>query len=121
MYGKQTLAKATKKVLRALPTDLNKRQQILTRVGQNLGLFQKPISQRTQATLPANVVQKVVDFYNNDSISWQAPGKRDYISVRENGVRIKYQKRFLLFNTREVHQLFIQDNPGMEKYFSQKV
>ena len=72
MYGKQTLAKATKKVSRALPTDLNKRQQVLTHEGQNLGLFQKPIFQRTQGTLPANVVQKILDFHNNDSILWQA-------------------------------------------------
>ncbi|CAF2106749.1 unnamed protein product [Rotaria magnacalcarata] len=59
-----------------------------------------------------DVIQKVKEFYNNDSISWQAPGKRDCITVRENGIRVKYQKRFLLFNIREVHQLFVQDNPG---------
>ncbi|CAF2082641.1 unnamed protein product [Rotaria magnacalcarata] len=90
LYSKQTLAKAAKKVLRVLPADPDKRQQILTRVGEDLDLFQKPISQRVQAT----------------------PGKRDCITVRENGIRVKYQKRFLLFNIREVHQLFVQDNPG---------
>ncbi|CAM4793442.1 unnamed protein product [Rotaria magnacalcarata] len=112
LYSKQTLAKAAKKVLRVLPADPDKRQQILTRVGQDLGLFQKPISQRVQASIPMDVIQKVKEFYNNDSISWQAPGKRDCITVRENGIRVKYQKRFLLFNIREVHQLFVQDNPG---------
>ncbi|CAF2049852.1 unnamed protein product, partial [Rotaria magnacalcarata] len=111
LYSKQTLAKAAKKVLRVLPADPDKRQQILTRVGQDLGLFQKPISQRVQASIPMDVIQKVKEFYNNDSISWQAPGKRDCITVRENGIRVKYQKRFLLFNIREVHQLFVQDNP----------
>ena len=53
--------------------------------------------------------------------SWQAPGKRDCVTVRENGsrVRVRYQKRFLLFNLREVHQLFIHHNPGMDILFDQ--
>ncbi|CAF4083557.1 unnamed protein product [Rotaria magnacalcarata] len=50
LYSKQTLAKAAKKVLRVLPADPDKRQQILTRVGEDLDLFQKPISQRVQAS-----------------------------------------------------------------------
>ncbi|CAF3951677.1 unnamed protein product [Adineta steineri] len=113
LYNKQTLAKAAKKVLRVLPTNPDKQHQILTRVGQNLGLFPKPTPHRQQASIPMDVIQKVQDFYKNDNISWQAPGKRDYVTVRENGTRVKYQKRFLLFNIREVHQLFIQDNPGL--------
>jgi len=66
-----------------------------------------------------DVIQKVQDFYTNDNISWQAPGKRDYVTIRENGSRVRYQKRFLLFNLREVHQLFIHDNPGMDILFDQ--
>ena len=118
LYNKQTLAKAAKKVLRVLPTDPDKQHQILTRVGQNLGLFQTPTSQRQQAAIPMDVIQKVQDFYKNDNISWQAPGNRDYVTIRENGTRVKYQKRFLLFNIREVHQLFIQDHPGMNIFFN---
>jgi hypothetical protein len=118
LYNKQTLAKAAKKVLRVLPTNPDKQHQILTRVGQNLGLFQTPRPQRQQAAIPMDVIQKVQDFHKNDSISWQAPGKRDYVTVREKGTRVKYQKRFLLFNIREVHQLFIQDHPGMNIFFN---
>ena len=114
LYNKQTLAKAAKKVLRVLPADPNKQHQILTRVGQNLGLFEKPTSQRQQAAIHIDVIQKVQDFYTKDNISWQAPGKRDCVTVRENGSRVRYQKRFLLFNLRQVHQLFIHDNPGMD-------
>ncbi|CAF4340794.1 unnamed protein product [Rotaria magnacalcarata] len=50
LYSKQTLAKAAKKVLRVLPADPDKRQQILTRVGEDLDLFQQLISQRVQAS-----------------------------------------------------------------------
>ena len=62
-YNKQTLAKAAKKALRVLPADPNKQHQILTRVGQNLGLFEKPISQRQQAVIPMDIIQKVQDLY----------------------------------------------------------
>ena len=107
-------------MLRVLPDNQNKQHQVLKRVCQDLGLSQKPKHQRTQATISEAIVKQVQDFYKNDSISWQAPGKRDCLTIRENGIRVKHQKRFLLFNIREVHELFIQDHPGMSKYFSLK-
>jgi len=116
-YKKQTLAKAVKKVLRVLPNDQNKQHQILKRVGENLGIFQKPKLDRTQARIPKTAIKKIQDFYEKDSISWQTPGKRDYITVREDGIRIRYQKRHLLFNIREIYELFIEEHPGMNKYF----
>ena len=62
----------------------------------------------------------VHDFYQKDSISWQAPGKRDYLTVRENGIRVQHQKRFLLYNIREIHELFIQEHQGMSEFFPLK-
>jgi hypothetical protein len=103
-----------KKAVRALPKDRDRQQQVVRRIGQDLGLFDVPKFQRTQARLPRDVVKKVQEFYANDSISWQAPGKRDYVTIRENGVRLKYQKRHLLYNIREIHQLFIQEYSGMK-------
>ena len=42
------------------------------------------------------------------------PGKRDTIVVKEYGGSKKtFQKRILLFNVREVHQMFLQDHFGM--------
>ncbi|CAF3278031.1 unnamed protein product [Rotaria socialis] len=61
-YSKYTLAKAVKKVLRVLPNDQNKQRQVVKRVGQDLGLFQKPKSQHTQANLSESVIKKVQDF-----------------------------------------------------------
>jgi hypothetical protein len=60
------------------------------------------------------------DFYAKDSISWHAPGKRDFITIQENGSRIRYQKRHLLHNIGEVHELFVQEHPGIDKCFSLK-
>ena len=37
--------------------------------------------------------KKVEEFYKRDDISYEAPGKRDYISIKcENGGRIQMQK-----------------------------
>ena len=51
-------------------------------------------------------------FFTKDEISWQDPRKRDTKTIKENGVNVKYQKRYLLYNIREVYQLFIQENPS---------
>ena len=105
-----------KRVVRVLPADRDRQQAVVKRIGQNLGLFQKPKCKRSQANLSEAVRQQVFDFYMNDSISWQAPGKRDCLTVRENGVRVQHQKRFLLFNIRETHALFVEENPGMRQF-----
>jgi len=116
-YNKQTLAKAVKKVLRVSPNDQHRQHQVLKRIGEDIGLFQKPTFERTQAQIHQTIIKQVQDFYEKDPISWQAPGKRDFITIRENGTRIQYQKRHLLYNIREVYELFVQDHPGINKYF----
>jgi hypothetical protein len=45
------------------------------------------------------------------------PGKRDTVVVKEYGGKKTYQKRILLYNLREIHQMFLQDNPDMQ-FFS---
>ncbi len=38
-------------------------------------------------------------------------GKRDSKTIKENGINVKYQKDHLLYNIREVYQLFMKQNP----------
>ena len=78
----------------------------------SLGIAPVPKAVRTQAAISDADVQKVQKFYELDSISWQAPGKRDTKTVRENGVKVKRQRRHLLLNVREVYALFIEENQG---------
>ena len=106
-----------KKVVRALPNDPRRQHQVIKRIGEDIGLFQKPTHERTNIKIPQTVVKQVQDFYEKDSISRQAPGKRDFITVRENGDGVRYQKRHLLYNIREVYELFMQEHPGINKYF----
>lgn len=57
-----------------------------------------------------------------DSISRQSPGKKDFVVSRQNGKKEHLQKRHLLFSLKEVHALFLRENPtikiGLSKFSS---
>lgn len=116
---KQTLAKAVRKVVRALPEDRHRRQRVLERLTQDFYLLPKGKIQRTQSQIPDSVLVKIKEFYQKDFVSWQAPGKRDFVTVKENGTNVKYQKRHLLYNVREVHELFKELNPSKQEGYCQ--
>ena len=77
---------------------------ILPNVTPSLG---RPLSAATK--------EKVIDFYNNDEISRILPGKKDYKTIREGGLREQRQKRLILMNLNEAYQLF------KEKYTDVKI
>ncbi|CAF3413602.1 unnamed protein product, partial [Rotaria socialis] len=68
---------------------------------------------RVQQSLSTDRKQKIYDYYCRDDISYQAPGKRDVIAVKENGIKKTLQKRYLLYSLRGVHQLFLEENPNI--------
>ena len=67
---------------------------------------------RSSATIASEKYQTVIDFYERDDISRQAPGKADCITVAENGHKIKKQKRHLVMSVLEAHSLWKAENPG---------
>ena len=60
----------------------------------------------------------VIDFYESDDISRTMPGKKDFISVRQEGKRIHVQKRLVLSNLKEVYQAFKDTFPSKKIGFS---
>ncbi|CAF1275201.1 unnamed protein product [Rotaria sordida] len=111
----QTVAKATKKVKQILPKDPNKKKLVIQAMAQSVGLLPIPTAPRVSRSLPLAVKNAILHFYERDDISYQMPGKRDTIVVKEqDGTRKTYQKSILLFNVREAHQMFLQDNPGID-------
>lgn len=61
----------------------------------------------------------VREFYNSSDISWQAPGRKDYLIIREStesGEKIKRteQVRYMLMSLREAHSKFKEDNPSLK-------
>lgn len=61
----------------------------------------------------------VVSFYNDDEVSVNMPGKKDYVSVKkDDGQRIHVQKRLILSNVKELYELFRLRYPEKQIGFS---
>jgi hypothetical protein len=103
-------------VKNALPKDPTKQKLVVKAIAQSLGILPTSTVQRVTRIFPTDNKKMVLSFYERDDISYQMPGKRDTVVVKENGTKTIYQKRILLFNLREVHQMFIQDNPSIQLF-----
>ncbi|CAF1310453.1 unnamed protein product [Adineta ricciae] len=112
---KQAKAKALKKMKQALPANKNKQIELIHKIAEDLNVLQlEKKYERTNQSIPSEVKKKVFDYYIRDDISYQSPGKRDTITVKENGAKLKLQRRYLLFSLRELYELFIQENPQIK-------
>lgn len=57
-------------------------------------------------------------FYLNDEFSRMMPGKKDFVSIKENGVRRHEQKRLVLCNLKELYTSFRAQHPENRIGFS---
>lgn len=64
----------------------------------------------------AEVNERVVEFYLRDDISSPLPGKKDYLSLKneKTGVREHVQKRLMLSNVKETFVLFKKEHPDLK-------
>ena len=110
---RQTLAKAVNRTFRILPKDPQKRNHVVHYIAQSLDIIPKTSEQhkREQRSISIDVKKAVEEFYNRDDISYQMPGKQDFIVTNDDsGQRVTLQKRILLFTIREAHELFLTEN-----------
>ena len=56
----------------------------------------------------------VKSFYNNGLVSRQAPGKKDFVTVRQDNKKEHLQKRHLLCSLQETFAIFVKDNPTVK-------
>lgn len=61
-----------------------------------------------------NTIKRVRSFYENDNNSRLMPGKKDCISMKENGTKVQRQKRLILCNLNELFTEFKNENPGIK-------
>ena len=64
--------------------------------------------------LSNDTVKLVYNFFENDEISRCMPGKKDFISVKEDGRKVHKQKRLLLCNLNEAYTLFKEHYPNVK-------
>ena len=65
------------------------------RLVEEKGIMTSP-NPRQGRTLPAEVAEKVVQFFCCDEISRLMPGKKDYVTIREGEEKKQVQKRLVL-------------------------
>lgn len=70
-------------------------------------------------TLPESTVMEIIKFYEDDEISVNMPGMKDFVSVRgPDGKKIHKQKRLLLANLTELYKQFKTMKPELSVGFS---
>lgn len=107
--------KAVKRVQRTLPKSPRKSSAVVRRLPESFNVSVQPVKQsRTSSlTISEETVSKGTEFYCDD-ISRQLPGKKDFISVREDGRKEHKQKRLLMYNLNDVYSFFQEQNPDVK-------
>lgn len=75
-----------------------------------------PVLQKKSASnlIDENTIKNVIRFYEDDNNSRLMPGKKDCVSVKENGSKVQKQKRLILCNLNELFTEFKKENPDIK-------
>ena len=121
----QALLKAVGKVKPHLPKSLRKRKAVIKKLASSSGIAiakRNKVSNGGNQKLSPEVVKKYQSYYNVDSISRQTAGRKEFVISREGGKKKHLQKCHLLYSLKEVHALFLKENPsikiGLSKFCS---
>ena len=116
----QTLGKAVHKVFPLLPNSPRKRKAVIGKTAKSSGFSVSSKHQQSNGNkgVAKASVNSVEEFYFRHSISCQAPGRRDFVIVRENGKKSKLQKRHLMWSLKETFGLYQRENSYVKISFS---
>ena len=122
----QALGKAVGEVKHHLPIKSpRKRKAVITKLASSSGIQiakRRKVANGGNLKLSPEVAKKVESFYDLDSISRQTAGRKEFVITREGGKKQHLQKRHLLYSLKEVHSLFLKENPsikiGLSKFCS---
>lgn len=76
------------------------------------------VTPRVRKSLPDSTIDKIIAFYNDDSISRMTTGVKETVTEIINNKRIKVQRRLLHLNLKELHILFKETYPDVSISFS---
>ena len=121
----QAMGKAVKRVRSSMPYSPRKRLAVATAVAKEVGLTvlgpsTVPVVKRG---LPENIAKEVQHFYLQHDITWQAPGRKDRVIIRERkeGKKVKtiIQARYMLMSLAEAHSIYCKESTntiGLSKF-----
>ncbi|XP_024947522.1 uncharacterized protein LOC112495382 [Cephus cinctus] len=75
-------------------------------------------SPKRHPSLTKDVIDLIINFYENDENSRLLPGKSDFVSVKVSNERVHMQKRLILTNLKELYQLFEEKYAEVKCSFS---
>ena len=80
----QAKGKAVKRVRNALPASPRKRRCMIESLAKDAGI-EIPTASNNQShnSLSEETKEMVINFYSTNDISWQAPGQKDRVIIRE--------------------------------------
>ena len=95
------------------------RQYIVKCLAKEVGLDIASPKKKAKNGLNDDTIAKVKDFYSNNEISWQAPGCKDFVTIRtvnSDGTRAKTteQTRYLTVSLKEAYHHFMTINPNIK-------
>lgn len=72
------------------------------------GVFSTPNPKPGKTLGVWGIAESVKDFYNSDEVSRMMPGKRYYVTIRNEHGKFLVQKRLVLANLQEIYVSIIQ-------------
>lgn len=87
------------------------------RLASTSGVLSTPGSKQGRP-LSQVIVDKVIEFYMRDDNSRVLPGKKETVSVREDGAWVKKRKRLVLSTLGHLHRLYLKENPSKDLHIS---
>lgn len=112
----QALGKALVRARKALPHSPRKRKTVLTHLTKDIHDLSSQSTKKSHAlSMPTSTENKVREFYQNDEISWQAPGRKDFVRVG-NLIQPKenVQKKIMLMTIDEAFESFKTVHPEVQ-------
>ena len=108
-----TLTRAIRKAESSLPNSPRKRSQVVQKFFEETccSTSRSPAKTLARPSLSQETVTMIENFYEQDDISRQAPGKRDIIVVCTDVWTETRQRRHLLMTVAEAYKLFREKYP----------
>ncbi|GFO14380.1 otu domain-containing protein 5 [Plakobranchus ocellatus] len=108
---RQAAGKALKKLKQALPSTPRRRKSVIQQLAKEHGVtFIEPHVRKRLFPQRLDTENVVKAFFERDDISRQLPGRKDFVTVIQNGKKERIQKKILLMNVMEAYRLFKEEH-----------
>ena len=103
----RVLIRSTNKVQKHLPTSPRSKIRVVKHLADTyIPTLLKPITREpNENAIPEYIIETVQKYYSSSLISYEAPGKKDLIIVRDSNVgKQKLQKKYLTLTLSEIYE-----------------